>query len=154
MVMFKILVPYNFTANDRKALDFICELFVDRSDAFVALYHVYQPVPDLPIGKDTIMDKMRSNINYLTQRIQDQEVELRKVCLGLVGKGFSENRVTSLFEPKRKDVAVEIIEKAQSGNFRMVVLNRKAGRVARFFSAPVHAKVAAGISDKTVCIVT
>ena len=154
MAMFKILVPYNFAANDQKALDFVCRMFLDRPETAITLYHVHQPVPDIPIGKDSIMEKMRANINYLNQRLQEQEDELRNACLGLVKKGFNETRVSSVFEPKRKDVAVDIIEKAQSGNFAVIVLNRQSGRAARFFTAPVHAKVAAGVANKTVCIVT
>jgi hypothetical protein len=132
MAVFKILVPYNFTANDQKALDFVCSLFREQPDSFITLYHVYQPIPDLPIGRDTVMEKVQSNINYLTQRTQEQESELRKACLELIKKGISETRITSAFEPKKKDVAAEIIEKAEAGNFQMIVLNRKGGRVARF----------------------
>jgi hypothetical protein len=154
MAMFKILVPYNLTANDKKALEFVFSMFLEQPEAEVTLYHVHSPVPDIPIGKDTVMEKMRSSISYLNQRLQEQENELRNACLDLVEKGFAETRVRKAFEPKRKDLATDIIEKAQSGNYQMIVLNRKAGRAARFFTAPVHAKVAAGITNATVCIVT
>lgn len=154
MAMFKVLVPYNFTASDQKALDFVCSLLLERRDSVVTLFHLHQPVPGIPIGKDTVMERMRANINYLNQRIQEQEAELRKACLGLIAKGFAETRVSAVFEPKRKDVAADIVDKAHSGNFQMVVLNRKPGRAARFFTAPVHTKVVAGVADKTVCIVT
>lgn len=154
MAMLKILVPYNLTANDKKALEFVFSMFLDQPEAEVTLYHVHPPVPDISIGKDTVMERMRSNISYLNQRLQEQENELRNACLELVEKGFAEERIRKAFEPKRKDLATDIIEKAQSGNYQMIVLNRKSGRAARFFTAPVHAKVAAGMTNATVCIVT
>jgi hypothetical protein len=154
MAIFKILVPYSFTANDKKSLEFVLNMFQERPEAEVTLFHVHAPVPDISIGKDTVMERMRSNLNYLNQRLQEQENELRNVCLELIQQGFDEKRVTVVFEPKRKDLATDIIDKAQSGNYQMIVLHRSAGRAARFFTASVHPKVAAGVANKTVCIVT
>ena len=90
MAMFKILVPYYLTANDKKALEFVFSMFLEQPEAEVTLYHVHPPVPDIPIGKDTVMEKMRSSISYLNQRLQEQENELRNACLDLVEKGFAD----------------------------------------------------------------
>lgn len=154
MAMLKVLVPYNFTGQDQKALDFVCRMFLNLPDVSITLLHLHPPMPDIPVSKDTVMDKMRSNMNYLLKRMQDQEADLRKACSELVKKGFSEKQVSSQFEPKKKDLAAEIIDKAHSGNFEMIVLNRNPGRVTRFFATPVHAKVVAGVADKTVSIVS
>lgn len=154
MAMLKVLVPYNFTTSDQKALDYVCRMFLNLPEVSIALFHLHPPMPNIPVSKDTVMDKMRSNMNYLLKRMQEQEAELRKAGAELIKRGFSEDQVTSLFEPKKKDIAAEIIEKAQSGNFEVIVLNRNPRRVTRFFATPVHAKVVAGIADKTVSIVT
>ena len=51
----KILVPYNFTQNDEKAVAFVIDSFGHQADAQITLFHTYIPVPDIEVSDLTIM---------------------------------------------------------------------------------------------------
>ena len=97
---------------------------------------------------------MKDNLGYLTQRVKEQKDELQVIKNNLMGKGFSENQIHIVFEPKKKDIAGDIIDLAQKGRFNVVVLNRKPGKIARFFAGSVSSRVVAALKDTAVCIVS
>jgi hypothetical protein len=150
----KILFPYNFTSNDKKALDFICCTFSDKKEAQVTLFNAYIPIPAVEMRGSPIMEQMKGNLSYLSLRAKEQEDALKAIKNHLLNKGFLENSVDIVFEPKKKDVAGDIIDMAQNGQFNVVVLNRKPGKIARFFAGSVSSKVVAALKNTTVCIVS
>ncbi len=150
----KILLPYNFTGYDKKALDFVVSTFADKKEADVTLFNAYTPAPPIEMRGSPVMEQMKDTLNYLSQRINEQDDELKTVKRQLSGKGFREDKIHIVFEPKKKDVAGDIIELAQNGPFDVVVLNRKPGRIARFFTGSVFSKVVAALRDTTICIVS
>jgi len=150
----KILLPYNFTSYDKKALDFVCRTFSDKKEAEVTLFNAYTPVPTIEMRGSPIMEQMKDNLSYLSQRVKEQEDALHVIKNHLLGKGFSEDHIDIVFEPKNRDVAGDIIDLAQNGRFNVVVLNRKPGKIARFFAGSVSSKVVAALKNVTVCIVS
>jgi len=72
----------------------------------------------------------------------------------LVQNGFTENQVSYLYKPRKKDIIGEIVDIATQDNFNIVVMNRKPGKVTRFFTGSVFSKVVSALKDKTVCIVS
>ena len=52
----KILLPYNFTNFDKKALDFVCRTFSDKKEAEITLFNAYTPVPTIKMRGSPIMD--------------------------------------------------------------------------------------------------
>jgi nucleotide-binding universal stress UspA family protein len=150
----KILLPYNFTSYDKKALDFVCRTFSDKKEAEVTLFNAYTPVPTIEMRGSPIMEQMKNNLSYLSQRVKEQEDALHVIKNHLLGKGFSEDNIDIVFEPKNRDVAGDIIDLAQDGRFNVVVLNRKPGKIARFFAGSVSSKVVAALKNVTVCIVS
>jgi Universal stress protein family len=150
----KILLPYNFTRHDRKALDFVVHTFADKKEADVTLFNAYTPAPPIEMRGSPVMEQMKDTLNYLSQRINEQDEELRTIKSHLSGKGFREDSIHVVFEPKKKDVAGDIIDLAQNGRFDVVVLNRKPGKIARFFTGSVFSKVVAALKDTTICIVS
>jgi len=150
----KILLPYNFTRNDEKALDFVICTFANQQDIEITLFNAYTPPPDIDLSGSPVMEKMSSSVNYLGKRVLDQEDALKAAKEKLVGKGFSENHVNYIFEPKEKDIAQDIINVSMKGQFNIVVINRKPGKIARFFVGSVFDKVVTALKDITVCIVT
>lgn len=150
----KILLPYNFTSYDKKALDFVCRTFSDKKEAEVTLFNAYTPVPTIEMRGSPIMEQMKNNLSYLSQRVKEQEDALHVIKNHLLGKGFSEDNIHIVFEPKNRDVAGDIIDLAQDGRFNVVVLNRKPGKIARFFAGSVSSKVVAALKNVTVCIVS
>ena len=154
MAIQKILLPYNFTSYDKKALDFVIQTYANQKDVEITLFNAYTPVPEIEMRTSPIMEKMRGNLGFLLQKIKEQEEELNIVRKNLLEKGFSENRIHTIFEPKKKDVAGDIIDLALNGQFDVVVLNRKPGRIARFFTGSVFTKVVSALKETTVCIVS
>ena len=98
----KILLPYNFTSYDKKALDFVCRTFSDKKGAEVTLFNAYTPAPTIEMRGSPIMEQMKNNLSYLSQRVKEQEDALHGVKNHLLGKGFSEDNIDILFEPKKK----------------------------------------------------
>jgi len=43
----KILLPYNFTGYDQRALDFVIRTFSHLKDVEVTLFHTDTPVPEI-----------------------------------------------------------------------------------------------------------
>ena len=150
----KILLPYNFTSYDKKALDFVCRTFSDKKEAEVTLFNAYTPAPTIEMRGSPIMEQMKDTLSYLSQRVKEQEDALKTIKNHLLGKGFSADNIDIVFEPKKRDVAGDIIDLAQDGRFNVVVLNRKPGKIARFFAGSVSSKVLAALKNTTVCIVS
>lgn len=150
----KILLPYNFTSFDKRALDFVIHTFSDKKEAEVTLFNAYITAPIIEMRGSPIMEKMKDNLGYLTQRVKEQKDELHVIKNNLLVKGFSENRVNIVFEPKKKDIAGDIIDLVQKGRYNVLVLNRKPGKIARFFAGSVSSRVVAALKDTAVCIVS
>jgi hypothetical protein len=149
----KILLPYNFTRNDQKALDFVIDNFCGYDSVEITLFNAYTPPPDLEVRGSPIMEKMKGNVGYLSQKISEQKEELEAVAGRLIGSGLVADKVHTIFRPKKKDSAGDIIDMAVAGRFQVVVLNRKAGGVTRFFTGSVFNKVVTALKGKTVCVV-
>jgi hypothetical protein len=150
----KILLPYNFTSHDKKALDFVCRTFSEKKEAEITLFNAYIPAPTVEMRGSPIMEQMNETLSYLSQRVNEQQDELQAVKNHLMSKGFSEDKIDIVFEPKKRDVAGDIVHLAQVGEFSVVVLNRKPGKIARFFTGSVSSKVVAALKNTTVCIVS
>ena len=150
----KILLPYNFTSHDQKALDFVIRSFAHQKDVKLTLFNAYTSLPDIEVRGSPVMETMRGNLSYLLQKIKEQEGELMVVRNKLLERGFSKDRIHTVFEPKKKDIAGDIVDLALKGRFNVVVLNRKPGKIARFFTGSVFNKVVTSLKGTTVCIVS
>ena len=150
----KILLPYNFTNYDQRALDFVIRTFAHLEDVEVTLFNSYTPVPEVKTNDSPIMDKLKGNLTYLSQRIREQEEGLKVAKRNLLENGFSEDQIHYVFKPRNKDIAGEIIDLASSGRYDLIVINRKPGKVTRFFTGGVLNKVASVLKDTTICLVT
>ena len=149
-----ILLPYNFTDYDQKALNFVIRTFAHLENVDVTLFHAYTPVPEVEMRESQVMEKLRDSLSYLSQRIKEQEAGLQVAKHNLVENGFSEDRIRYVFKARNKDVASEIVNFAQDGNFSLIIINRKPGKVTRFFTGGVLNKVASALKNTTICLVT
>lgn len=154
MTVIRILLPFNFTLQDEKALDFVIRTFSGIPDKEVTLYNAYTPPPEIDTTPDTVMKTMQQNVRTLHQRNQEREARLKAKVAALVEAGFSRNRVHTAFQPRRRDVAGDIVEAARSRKCEVVVLNRKPGKVSRFFTGSTHARVVSALDGATVCVVS
>ena len=154
MTEYKILIPYNFTREDQKNLNFIIRSYSGREDVSVTLFHTYTPPPEVDVTANPQIEKMMSGVNYVAAEQRNREKGLRAAKKFLTEKGFSENRVDYLFTKKVKSNADQIVEVIYDGGYNMVVLSRKAGKISQLFSRGVHNKILAALKDVIVCIVT
>ena len=150
----KILVPYNFTILDQKALKFVIRTFVHLEEFEVTLFNAYTAVPEIESHGASVMGKIKSNLTYLSQQVMQQEIELKAAKEKMVQSGFAQSRVHTLFKSRKKDIATEIIELATQEKFGVIVINHKSGRASRFFTGSVFSKVVSALKDVTVCIVS
>ena len=150
----KLLLPYNFTRFDQKALDFVINTFAKLDDITVIVFNAYTPIPEIDTDASLITGKLKGSLSFLSQKIKENEALLDEVKGRLVEGGFPENRVDCIFRPRKKDIASEIIELVSSDKFYIIVLNRKQARVTRFFSGSISHKVVMNVKDVTVCIVS
>jgi hypothetical protein len=150
----KVLVPYNFTAYDKKALDFVTRRFADDKEAEVTLFNAYTPVPKIELRDSLIMKKISSNLAYLQQKIYAHETGIKQAREKLIQNGFSSNRVHYIFRALNKDVAQDIVDLVLDKSFDMVILNRNPGKITRFFTGSVSNKVMKSLKQIHVYVVT
>ena len=150
----KLLVPFNFTAYDQKALDFVIRHFTNEHQIEVTLFSVYSAVPEINSGGSPIMEKMKNNLIYLSQKNKELEAALIEAQSKLIAGGFSETQVTYSFIPRNKDIASEIIKKARTENFSLIILNHKPGKATHIFTGNVFSKVVNALRNCAVCVVT
>ncbi|UCF91943.1 MAG: universal stress protein [Desulfobacterales bacterium] len=154
MAIQKILLPYNFTAYDQKSLDFTIQTFAHRRDLAITLFNAYTPVPEIEMRESPVMEKLRGNLGYLSQRIMEQEAGLKEAQQRLLQNGFLEGQVRYIFKPRKKDIASEIIDLVLNDKYDLIIVNRKPGKATRFFTSSVFNKVVTALKDATVCIVS
>ena len=150
----KILLPFNFTALDQKAIDFVNRTFAHLEEAKITVFNAYTPVPEIEAHSASVMGKLKGNLTYLSQQIMQQETELEAAKEKLIQGGFAQSAVETVFKPRKKDIAAEIIELASKDQFDVIVINHKSGRASRFFTGSVFSKVVSALKDVTVCIVS
>ena len=66
----KILFPYNFTMHDKKALDFLNKTFARLSDVQITIFNAYTPVEEMETGDESVMARMKFNLNFLRQKLR------------------------------------------------------------------------------------
>jgi nucleotide-binding universal stress UspA family protein len=150
----KILVPYNFTQNDEKAVAFIVDSFGHQADAQITLFHTYIAVPDIEVSDKTVMSRLSGNLSYLRQKNYELEEALQQTQKRFVKEGFAEKNVQCVFKAQEKEVAQEIIEQATKGGFDTIVLSKNPSKIGKFFSASISKKVARALKDIELLIVT
>ena len=148
----KILVPYNFTTAEEKALKFVIDTFGHRKDVKITLFNTYIPLPVLDMSASPEMRKMRNGMAIVAKDIEEKEAGLKAAKEYLLENGFSDDQVDYIFRERRKSIADEIIVCIFRGRYRVLVLSRQPGKVTRLFARSVHSKVLSVLKDVTICI--
>lgn len=154
MAKLKLLLPYNFTSFDHKALDFVIDIFGDSKNVAVTIFNAYTPIPQIDTAATSVTGKLKGSLSYLSQKISEQEAELQTIKNKLVENGFEDSVVDTVFQPRKKDVASEIIDLATEHKFDVIVISHKPGKATRFFTGSRYNKVISALKDLTVCVVT
>jgi len=152
MAKFRILLPYNYSPNDQKAIRFVIDAFADREESAITLFHAYTPLPEIDVAASPENVKMRSGMTYLAGELKEKEDALKAVGEMLVARGFNRESVACMFLKRLKSPAEEIVERAAGCN--VLVLSRGAGKVTHFFTRSIYARVVAALKGVTVCVAT
>ena len=154
MAIQKILVAYNFTQLDQKAIEFVTTTFAHLDGAEITFFHAYTPIPDIETQPSVVTGKLKSSLSYLSQQVMQRENDFKAIIDSLADTDLANCRIHTIFRPRKKDIASEIISLNRDTKFDAIVLNRKASRVTRFFSGSVSHKVLMTLKETTVCIVS
>ena len=152
MATFRILLPYNYSPNDQKAIRFAIDVFAGQKDAQLTLFHVYTPLPAIDVKANPENLKMRSGMNFLTSELNEREAALQTVREMLVESGFEGASVTCVFRKRTKSAAEEIVDAA--GGCNVLILSRGAGKVTQFFTRSIYARVVSALRGVTICVAT
>lgn len=152
MATFQILLPYNYSPNDYKAIRFAIDAFAGRRDARVTLFHAYTPLPTIDVTASPENVKMRSGMTYLAAELKEKEEALKVVGDTLVESGFDRDAVACVFKRRVKSAAEEIVDKVAGCN--VLVLSRGAGKVTHFFTRSIYARVVTALRGVTICVAT
>ncbi|BBO71787.1 hypothetical protein DSCA_57170 [Desulfosarcina alkanivorans] len=152
MATFRILLPYNYSPNDQKAIRFAIDAFAGHGDTSVTLFHAYTPLPEIDVTASPENVKMRSGMTYLVTELKEKEAALKAVGDLLVENGFDPDAVTCVFKKRVKSAAEEIVERVAGAN--VLVLSRGAGKVTHFFTRSIYARVVTALRGVTICVAT
>lgn len=152
MATFRILLPYNYSPNDQKAIRFTIDAFGAGRAASVRLFHAYPPLPDIDLSASPENVKLRSGMTHLTSELAEKEEALQRVAGLLVQSGFDPGTVTCVFKKRGKSAAEEIVDQVAGCN--VLVLSRGAGKVSHFFTRSIYARVVSALRGITICVAT
>ncbi|WP_300464198.1 hypothetical protein [Desulfobacula sp.] len=138
----KILIPYNFTPNDEKAIEFVGRRYGKRKHVEITLFHAFTPVPEIDNRNNPIMDKVVHNTTYLHRQQDEQKNALEVARQKLINYGFDGNDIKCRYLPVKKDVADDIIRLWKTEAFDAVVLNRNPGNIINYFTRSISKRVA------------
>lgn len=151
----RILLPYNFTQNDQKALAFVIQTYGAMENAEVTLFHAFTPISEIEASDhQSATAKLKRRLSYLTQELTEREMALQEVRQYLINEGFDKDKVRYVFKSRKGEIAAAIIDQTQEAPYDVIVLNHKPGKVTRFFTGSVFNKVVTALQDITVCIVS
>ncbi|MBW1804313.1 MAG: hypothetical protein JRJ85_26715 [Deltaproteobacteria bacterium] len=150
----KILVPFNFTEYDEKALHYVLRDYAGRTWARVTLFHAYTPLPEITGFSNTTLGRLGSAVASMSGQIREKETELKKTVQDLVESGFLEEQVNFIFKPRNKSIASEVVDMVIGGGYDTVVLTSRPGRIKSAFTRNVHDKLLATLKNKEICIIT
>jgi len=150
----KVLVPYNFTLHDQKAIQFIIRTFAQNRDIEFTLFHAYIPLPEIETESNAVLGKLKGTMLSLATELRKQESFLKGANKKLQDNGFSDDQLDYVFKPMDKEIPYEIAEKTLMDKYDLVILNRKPGRISRLFGKSISGKVLSILNDTAVCIIS
>ena len=151
----KVLVPFNFTDYDEKALHYVIRSFADQKWVTVTLFHAYTPLPELDGYSNPGLGRLKATMASLWKEHREREVSLKKAIEDLQDNGFSSHQLDYVFKARVKDIGGEIVDLAQKEGYDTVVLSHRQGNIIRrSFTRSVHDKVLSTLKNRTISIIT
>ena len=152
MAPFRILLPYNYSPNDQKAIRFTIDAFGKWQETTVKIFHAYPPLPAIDLAASPENRKLQSGMTHLSHELAEKEEALQQVAGLLVQSGFDPQGVTCVFKKRVKSAAEEIVEQVAGCN--VLVLSRGGGKVTHYFTRSIYARVVSALRGITICVAT
>lgn len=137
----KILIPYNFTVNDEKSINFVINRFVEKKVVEITLFHAYSPVPEIDMRNNPVLAKLARETSYLKHQQTEKKERFDKIRQNFIAKGFEGSNIDCLFTPVKQDIADDIIKLCITRKFKIVVLARNPGNIVNYFTRSISKKV-------------
>lgn len=148
----KVLIPYNFTVNDRKSLAFAIDTFAHKETVKITLLNIYIPLPAIDMSASPELTKMKNGLAFLSQELKKKENGLKTAQAYLIENGFSEDQVDYVLKKKEVSIADDIVNMVLEEYYNVLVLSRQPAKVTRLFTRNVHDRALAILEAVTVCI--
>ena len=129
-----ILIPYNFTINDKKSVGFVKHGYGNAEKAKITLFHAYSPVPVIDTRNNPIMEKITRQTSYLRTLQKEHKNALFEVRQEMIDMGFDGDNINCIFTPLKEDIVIDIIKFTESQKINVIVLNRNPGNILNYFS--------------------
>ena len=137
----EVIIPYNFTENDKKSIDFVINHYLDSLDVQLTLFHGYTPVPEINSQNNPIMDKMNRAVSHLRNQLKEQEEMLEGVKQNLIEKGFHHQNIKCKFVPLVEDIASDLTLLIKNEHYDAVVFNKTPGNIINYFTRSISGRV-------------
>ncbi|PKN66156.1 MAG: hypothetical protein CVU57_08250 [Deltaproteobacteria bacterium HGW-Deltaproteobacteria-15] len=154
MATMNVLIPYNFTVHDGKAVEFTVNVFSHLEDVRVTLFHTYIPVPQIDMTGSPELGKMKSGLLYLTEEIRKKEAGLNAALHYLERSGFPRSHLAFILKKRERSTIDEIIAAILEGHHKIVVLSITPGKVSRLFARSLHDQLMNAVKEIVVCVAT
>jgi hypothetical protein len=149
-----VLLPFNFTDYDEKALHYVIRTFAGQKWVKLTLFHVYTPLPEIDGYANPTLSRLKTTMASLWKELREKEAELKKTREDLLENGFADEQVDCIFKSRVHGVGSEIVDMAQTGPYDTVVLSHKPSKAVTTFRRSVHDKVLSTLKDRTISIIT
>jgi pentose-5-phosphate-3-epimerase len=150
----KILVPFNFTNWDEKALHHVARNYAGVPRIKVTLFHVYMPPPDIDTYSNPALQRLKSTMASFSEEARKKERDLKRIIQDLHQTGFLENQLDYVIKPRQKSLGAEIVEMVLNESYDTIVMSREPGKVTRAFTRSVHDKLLSSLKGVTISIIT
>ncbi|RJR17899.1 MAG: universal stress protein [Desulfobacteraceae bacterium] len=152
MTVKRVLVLFNFSAFDERVLHYVIKTYAGQKNIEVTLFHVYTPLPAIDRSSPRL-GALRSTLAGMWTEIREKAQDLRTVKDDLIENGFDENQIKTVFRPRTKSIAAEIVDAVREGNYTTVVMSREPGKATRIFTANIHDALLSALRDMEIVII-
>jgi hypothetical protein len=154
MVGKRVLVPFNFTDYDERALHYVMRTFAGQERVFITLFHVYTPLPELDGYSSPSLARLKTTIASMWQELREKEMDLKRVKEDLVENDFHESQIDYQSKPGTKNIGAEIVEATRKGNYDIVIISQKPKKATRAFRRKVHDALLSELVNTEIVIIT
>lgn len=149
-----ILVPYNFTDYDERALHYVIRTFADQKAVHVTLFHAYTPLPELDSYSHPGLGRLKTTMASMWTEVREKEQELKRVREDLIHNGFQENQVDWMLRSRARNIGSELVEVARKGPYNTVVISQKPRKATRAFTRRIHDALITELRNTEIVIIT